>query len=78
MSGQDYSGFNQSSDAEVFFKGSTDLDNGLTIGVDVQLEGNTSGDTDRRILHVDQRQLRKIHPGFREHRLSISDAVRSV
>ena len=44
VSGQDFSGFNQSSDAEVFFKGSTDLDNGLTVGVDVQLEGNTSGD----------------------------------
>ena len=44
VSGQDFSGFNQSSDTEVFFKGSTELDNGLTVGVDVQLEGNTSGD----------------------------------
>ena len=39
--GQDYSGFDQKSDAEVFFKGSTELDNGLTIGVDIQLEGNS-------------------------------------
>lgn len=44
VSGQDFSGFNQISDAEVFFKGSTELDNGLTVGVDVQLEGNTGGD----------------------------------
>ncbi len=43
-SGQDFSGFNQIMDAEVFFKGSTELDNGLTVGVDVQLEGNTGGD----------------------------------
>ncbi len=45
VSGQDFSGFNQIMDAEVFFKGSTELDNGLTVGVDVQLEGNTGGDT---------------------------------
>lgn len=44
VSGQDFSGFNQIMDAEVFFKGSTELDNGLTVGVDVQLEGNTGGD----------------------------------
>ena len=43
-SGYDYSGFNQIMDAEVFFKGSTELDNGLTVGVDVQLEGNSGGD----------------------------------
>ena len=42
--GQDYSGFNQISDTEVIFKGSTDLDNGLTVGVDVQLEGNSTAD----------------------------------
>ena len=32
------------SDGEVHFKGSTELDNGLTVGVDIQLEGNNRGD----------------------------------
>jgi len=38
--GQDYSGFDQKSDAEIHFKGSTKLDNGITVGVNVQLEAN--------------------------------------
>ena len=67
MSGQDFSGFNQIMDPEVYFRGSTELDNGLTIGVDVQLEGNTqNSDHDRRILHDDQRQLRPVRPGCQE------------
>ena len=31
-------------DTEVFFKGSTKLDNGIEVGADIQLEGSTSGD----------------------------------
>ena len=31
-------------DAEVFFNGSTTLDNGITVGVSIQLEGATTGD----------------------------------
>ena len=31
-------------DSEIFFKGSTTLDNGLTFGVNVQLEGQTASD----------------------------------
>ncbi len=37
--------FDQKSDSEVIFSGSTTLDNGIQFGVNVQLEGNTSGDT---------------------------------
>jgi outer membrane protein OmpU len=41
----DRSGFDQQSDGEIHFKGSTTLDNGLKIGVNVQLEAQTDGDT---------------------------------
>lgn len=44
VSGQDLDGIDQKGDAEIFFKGSTALDNGLTVGINVQLEGNTDGD----------------------------------
>jgi predicted porin len=40
--GQDFSGFDVKSDAEIHFKGSTTLDNGISIGVNVQLEGNSN------------------------------------
>ncbi len=40
----DYSGVDMVSDAEVHFRGNTTLDNGLTVGVQIELEGNTSGD----------------------------------
>ncbi len=36
--------FDQKSDSEIIFSGSTTLDNGIQFGVNVQLEGNTSGD----------------------------------
>ncbi len=36
--------FDQKSDSEIIFSGSTTLDNGIKFGVNVQLEGNTSGD----------------------------------
>ena len=42
---EDFSGFDVKSDAEVFFKGKTTLDNGIEVGLNIQLEGNTSGDT---------------------------------
>ncbi|GAB5387745.1 MAG: porin [Alphaproteobacteria bacterium] len=35
---------NQWSDTEIHFTGETTLDNGVTVGINVQLEGNTSGD----------------------------------
>jgi outer membrane protein OmpU len=37
-------GFDQQSDGEIHFKGSTTLDNGLKVGVNVQLEAQGSGD----------------------------------
>lgn len=40
----DLSGFDIKSDTEIHFKGSTTLDNGIEFGINVQLEGNTSGD----------------------------------
>jgi len=42
---QDFSGFDVKSDSEVQFSGSTTLDNGISVGVNVQLEANSnSGD----------------------------------
>lgn len=37
--------FDQKSDSEVFFTGSTTLDNGIEFGVKIELEANTSSDT---------------------------------
>ncbi len=42
--GTDTSGPQQLSDTEIHFLGKTTLDNGISFGVNVQLEGNTSGD----------------------------------
>ena len=39
---EDRDHFDQKSDSEIIFSGSTTLDNGLQFGVNVQLEGNTS------------------------------------
>ena len=41
---QDYSGFSTVSDGEIHFKGKTKLDNGISIGVNVQLEAQQGGD----------------------------------
>jgi len=46
--------FTQYSDSEIWFGGRTTLANGITIGFDVQLEGNTAGDViDESYLFVD-------------------------
>jgi outer membrane protein OmpU len=46
--------FSQMSDSEIFFGGRTTLANGITIGFDVQLEANTSGDQiDESYLFID-------------------------
>lgn len=52
---EDNDGFDQKTDAEIHFKGETTLDNGLTIGVNVQLEGQTDGSDqiDEQYLYVD-------------------------
>lgn len=42
VNGTDYSGFDQKSDSEVWFIGSTKLDNGLEVGINVQLEANSN------------------------------------
>ena len=39
---QDFSGFDIKSDSEIHFKGSTTLDNGISVGVNVQLEANSN------------------------------------
>jgi predicted porin len=39
---QDFSGFDVKSDAEIHFKGMTKLDNGMSVGVNVQLEANSN------------------------------------
>ncbi|MEQ9122005.1 MAG: porin [Alphaproteobacteria bacterium] len=50
----DRDGFDQQTDAEIHFKGETTLDNGLTIGVNVQLEAQTDGDQiDEQYLYVE-------------------------
>lgn len=47
-------GWQQKSDSEIWFGGRTTLANGITIGFDVQLEGNTSSDQiDESYLFVD-------------------------
>jgi len=57
--GQDYSGFDQKSDSEIHFKGSTKLDNGLKIGVNVQLEANqNNGD------QIDESYMTISHKSF--------------
>jgi hypothetical protein len=42
---EDYSGLDVKSDSEVHFKGMTKLDNGMSVGVNLQLEGHGGGDT---------------------------------
>jgi len=42
--GKDVTGFDVKSDTEIWFTGSTTLDNGIEFGINVQLEGNTSSD----------------------------------
>ncbi|MFK7941723.1 MAG: porin [Paracoccaceae bacterium] len=44
FTGDDFDGVDIKQDAEINFKPSITLDNGLKIGADIQLEGNTSGD----------------------------------
>ena len=44
VSGNDFDGLDQKSDGEIHFKGSTTLDNGVSVGINVQLEANTGGD----------------------------------
>ena len=41
---EDIRNIDVSTDGEVFFNGSTTLDNGITVGVSIQLEGATTGD----------------------------------
>jgi outer membrane protein OmpU len=42
--GEDVTDLDVQEDSEVHFVGSTTLDNGLTFGINVQLEGNTQND----------------------------------
>ncbi|MBL4750913.1 MAG: porin [Amylibacter sp.] len=44
LAASDYDGLDIITNAEIWFKPSLTLDNGIKIGVDVQLEGNTNGD----------------------------------
>jgi len=43
----DADGFDQQSDGEIFFKGSTTLDNGIKVGINVQLEGQSEDQFNR-------------------------------
>ncbi len=53
VAGEDHDGVDAKQDVEIAFKPSITLDNGIKIGADVQLEGNTSGDTiDESFLFV--------------------------
>lgn len=50
----DGDGFDQQTDAEIHFKGETTLDNGLTFGVNVQLEAEQDGDQiDEQFAYVE-------------------------
>lgn len=44
----DYQGFNNQSDTEIHFTGTTTLDNGISFGVGIELEGNSSAS------HIDE------------------------
>ena len=44
VAGADFDGLDVMQNAEIFFKPTLTLDNGIKIGVDIQLEANTSGD----------------------------------
>jgi outer membrane protein OmpU len=64
-----YDDFNQVNDAEIHFKGSTKLDNGLSVSVMVQLEADQSNGTD-----IDE-SLMTIAGGFGTLRLGSSKSV---
>ncbi|MEO1494713.1 MAG: porin [Pseudomonadota bacterium] len=54
LANTDFDGIDSKQDAEIIFKPSITLDNGLKIGADVQLEANTSGDQiDESFLFID-------------------------
>ncbi len=54
VAGQDVDGVDSKQDAEIFFLPSITLDNGIKIGANIQLEGNTSGDQiDESFLFID-------------------------
>lgn len=54
ITGDKFSGVDSKMDAEIFFLPSITLDNGLKIGANVQLEGNTDGDQiDESYLFID-------------------------
>jgi len=44
-------GFDQQADAELFFTGRTTLDNGIKVGVRIELEGNTDGGAANQTAH---------------------------
>lgn len=44
IAGEDYDGLDIKTNTEIHFKPTITLDNGITIGIDVELEGNTTGD----------------------------------
>lgn len=49
-----FDGFDEQTDAEIHFTGSTKLDNGIEFGINVQLEGQTDGDQiDEQYLFVE-------------------------
>lgn len=54
VTGQDYDGFDVSTNAEIHFLPSITLDNGIKIGANIQLEGETSGDQiDESFVFID-------------------------
>jgi len=56
-------GFDVKTNSEIWFKGSKKLDNGITVGIDVQLEGLSQGDgdtIDEQYLYVQSDSLGKL------------------
>jgi len=69
----DLSDWDQQSDSEVYFTGSTKLDNGITFSATVELEGDeSSGGT------IDESYLRIVSPTLGELRLGGDDAVDAI
>ena len=61
---EDYDGIQTNLNAEVHFKPSITLDNGMTFGAHIELEGNTSGDQiDETYMYVESDTLGRIEIG---------------
>ncbi len=72
-SGADFSEFDQIQTSEIHFRGSTKLDNGITVAV--QFEQNFDGNNSENNFNVDEAYVRLISPSLGELRFGRDDGV---